>query len=159
MDIEIISKPSFCVIGKRGRGPADSGAAWIAPLWQNANEYIGEVLPLLYKDGDGRPTGIWGAMSDITGSFHPWGNEGLYLAGYEAPQTAEPPEGWVKWDIPAYTYAVASCALAQYGEVFGHVLQEHLPQHGYTLAGAVHEYYPQAGAPGSLQLWFPISRG
>ena len=44
-------------------------------------------------------------MSDLSRSFLPWEDgftRGLYLAGVQVPPEALPPEGWVKWTLPAF---------------------------------------------------------
>ena len=59
------------------------------------------------KDDNGNLLGIWGAMSDLSRSFHPWEDnfsKGLYLAGVECDDNAEAPSGWTKWIIPGYEY-------------------------------------------------------
>ena len=156
MTIELQTKPAFALMGKLGRGPADNGPDWIPPLWQAANRNFEQIQPFIKLDGQGNPM-IWGCMSDVSLGFFPWQAEGLYLAGCEVQPDAQPPEGWTKWNIPSFKYAVATCTLADYGEVFNDVLAHYLPENGYALTGAVHERYP-AGSGDTLQLYFPINR-
>lgn len=147
--------PAITVIGMQGQGPAGTGNSWIAPLWQAANERFGEIAPLVLTDDSGAPKRLWGAMSDVTHAYHPWGEEGLYLAGAEANADAQAPEGWTKWTLPAHTYMVVMCSQNTYQRVFSAMLDDVLPRLGYTLTGAVHEvYYPSK--PGCLYLYFPI---
>lgn len=46
------------------------------------------------KDGDGFIQRLW------EDNF----SKGLYLAGVEVIDDANPPKGWVKWTIPSYEY-------------------------------------------------------
>ena len=36
MDVQVITKPAFAVIGIQGTGPANKGPEWIGPLWDQA---------------------------------------------------------------------------------------------------------------------------
>ena len=79
-------------------------------LWSEANSHFSEVEPLAKKDENGNLVGIWGAMSDCSHSYKPWGDNfsrGLYLAGIECIDDAKAPEGWAKWTIPGYEYICA----------------------------------------------------
>lgn len=158
MDVNIIKKPSFCVIGKLGQGPSDSGPQWIKPLWDEANGNFHEISGFAKRDETGRIVGIWGLMSDVTGQFKRWDAEGKYLAGCEAVDDAAAPDGWTLWRVPAQTYAVVSCTLETYGEALNYILNQYLPEKGYELIGAIHEYYPAEAPQGGLQLYFPIAR-
>lgn len=158
MDIKIISKPSFSVIGNAGQGPSSCGLQWIKPLWDDANGHFAEISHLAKYTETGGMAGIWGLMSDVGGQFKRWGVEGRYLAGCEVGDSAEVPDDWTKWSVPAQTYVVVSCTFDNYGEAFNYVLNMYLPDNGYELIGAVHEYYPQETGNGGLQLYFPIAR-
>ena len=72
MEIEIVEKPSFAVIGKEGQGPSKAAMQWIAPLWEDATGNFELIRPLIKYGADGNIAGIWGAMSDIEGNFEPW---------------------------------------------------------------------------------------
>ena len=156
MEIQLISRDSFTVIGKEGQGPAAESQQWIPPLWQEANARFHEIAHLVkFNEANSAPY-IWGAMSDIAGTFKPWDGQGKYLAGCEASMGAIAPEGWTVWTIPAFTYEVAECTQSRYGDTFRYVLKEYFPENGYTLAGAVHEHYPQPGNTDFVALYFPI---
>src|SRR5690554_2602843 len=104
MDYEQCVIKSFSVIGKQGSS-AD-GHDFIGKLWMEANQGIHEIEPLIKKE-NGVYLGVWGLMSDNSYSFLPWENnyqEGLYLAGYEVEDGANPPSGWVKWTVPSFEY-------------------------------------------------------
>lgn len=158
MEVMILNKPSFVVIGKVGQGLSDAGPQWIKPLWQEANGSFNEISQLVKYDETGKLAGIWGLMSDVSEQFKRWGVEGKYLAGCEVKDDAIAPPGWTRWKVPAQTYAVISCTLETYGEAFNHALNEYLPEKGYEVIGAVHEYYPSGAEQGILQLYFPIAR-
>ena len=158
MVVKIINKPSFCVIGKLGKGSSDSGSKWIKPLWNEANGKFNEISDLVKRDESNKIAGIWGLMSDVSEQFKRWGAEGKYLAGCEVKDDATVPDGWTLWKVPAQTYVVISCTQETYGEAFNYILNEYLPEKGYELIGAVHELYPADAEQGTLQLYFPISR-
>lgn len=156
MEVVIISKPSFTVVGKIGRGLSNEGQKWIPPLWKEATENFREIKHIAKLNDSGEVFGIWGAMSDIDEKFNRWGREGKYLAGCEVIDNAIEPTGWSKWEIPGYTYAVIRCTQATYGEAFNYMIDEYLPENNYQLIGAVHEYYLQNN--NELCLYFPIDR-
>ena len=102
--MERIIKPAFTVIGKEGS--TRDGEGFIQRLWEDANGHFGEIAPLA-KTENGQLVGVWGAMSDFSRSFQPWEEgftQGLYLAGAECVDNAQPPAGWTKWIIPGYEY-------------------------------------------------------
>lgn len=158
MEIQTVVKQAFAVIGKEGQGSASAGWQWVPPLWQSANEHFGDITSLAKRNEDGSLAGLWGAMSDVDDSFNPWGENGKYLAGCEVTDDATAPTGWTKWVVPGYKFLAAPCTQQTYGEVFGKMIGEYLPQHGYQLAGAVHEYYDPKEQDGNLYLYFPIER-
>ena len=93
MNIERFEKAAFEVIGKKGS--TLDGAGFIQRLWDDANSHFGEVQHLAKRDEKGNLIGIWGAMSDFSGSFLPWEDfrNGLYLAGVECRDDAEARKG------------------------------------------------------------------
>ncbi|NEN86251.1 GyrI-like domain-containing protein [Paenibacillus elgii] len=97
-------------------------------------------------------------MGDVDGKFERWKNEGKYLAGCEVLDDVEAPHGWVKWVIPSFKYIVVKCNLNSYKETFIHIIEDHLPNNGYTLVGAVHEFYDPKDNNGELSLFFPIEK-
>ena len=151
MKIEKRTKSSFSVIGKEGA--TSDGPDFIPRLWEDANAHFGEVQPLARKDENGNLIGIWGAMSDCTRSFRPWEenfSKGLYLAGVECADDAQPPAGWSKWTIPAYEYL---CAEVEGESTFSEVLA-YLQANGLSLAGAVHDF--TCPSSGKNYMFFPI---
>lgn len=159
MEIRILKKPAFTVIGKEGRGVAGNGGEWIAPLWAEANAHFAEIEPLTKRTSSGQFAGFWGAMSSVDRAFHPWEGEGLYLAGCEAGDDARAPQGWARWKIPGFEYVTVRCNQSTYGKAFSFVLREYFPQNDLSLVGAVHEFYTAedlGSADGSLTLCFPF---
>jgi predicted transcriptional regulator YdeE len=76
MEVQIITKPAFTVLGIEGRGDADKGSEWIRPLWGQAFKQLGEIKDLVRSD-----RGAWGLMSATDKYLASWGKEGKYLAG------------------------------------------------------------------------------
>ena len=157
--IKYLYKDAFAVIGKMGQGTADNPQEWITPLWEAATSNFKEVESLIRKNESAAPL-IWGAMNDIDESNKRWGEEGLsnsgkYMASGEADVDAVAPEGWTKWVIPAQTYLVASCTMEEYADVFKDIVDKL----GSDIIGSVHEFYPEAGNPNVLDIYFPISQG
>lgn len=151
--MERITKPAFTVIGMEG-STAD-GPGFIAALWEKANSRFGEVAPLAKMNPDGSLAGVWGAMTDMSRSFRPWEDGftcGLYLAGVEVRDDANPPEGWVRWDVPGFEYVRVESGAP---DVFPRTL-EILAAKGLALAGAVHDFTDPA--TGKAYMLFPIRR-
>jgi predicted transcriptional regulator YdeE len=153
MEVNTCIKASFSVIGKEGS--TDEGAGFVQRLWNDANAHFGDVAALAGKNETGGMLGIWGAMTDFSRSFQPWEDgfsRGLYLAGVEVPEDACPPEGWVKWTIPAYEYLYVK---TEGPHTFSDVLT-YMADHGMSLAGAVHDYICPQDNQGYQ--FFPIRR-
>ena len=158
MSARIEHKESFTVIGKLGQGLAAEGSMWIPVLWQEANYNFSEIQNLAKRDNEGNLVGLWGAMSDINEGFERWNDQGKYLAGCEVLESCVAPEGWTKWIIPSYKYAIIYCNQKTYQEIFKYMVNEYLPSNGYSIVGAVHEYYKPIETDGSLELYFPIEK-
>ena len=153
MKPERIIKPSFSVIGKEGT--TLEGEGFIQKLWADANAHFAEVASLAKTDGEGKLVGIWGAMSDLSGSFLPWENDfstGKYLAGVECRDEANPPEGWTKWTVPGFEYRAVKC---ENENTFSDTIR-YLSENGIPLAGAVHDFSDPA--TGENFMFFPIRK-
>lgn len=152
MEYNFISKPAFSVIGKQGS--TKDGEGFIQRLWQSANENFPQVAPLAKKTPDGNFAGFWGLMSDEGMNFRPWEDgftRGLYLAGVEVEDSAQAPEGWVKWTAPAREYLVAPAG----PDAFSQAL-EYIKEQGWELAGAVYDFTDPA--TGKSSQYFPIDK-
>lgn len=153
MEIQRCTKESFSVIGKEGS--TNDGNQFIQKLWVDANSHFNEVTVLAKKDGKGNPTGIWGAMSDLSHSFKPWEDnftKGLYLAGVEVTDDAQAPQGWVKWTIPSYEYIYVK---NENTSTFADVIK-YLKENDIQLVGAVHDF--NCPETGEGYIFFPVRR-
>ena len=151
--MERIIKPAFAVIGIEGS--TEDGPGFISGLWDEANSRFGEVAHLAKTTPDGSLCGIWGAMTDMSRSFQPWEDDfsrGLYLAGVEVRDDAQPPRGWTRWDIPGFEY-IRLERDNQFCFARGLAL---LRDEGLPLAGAVHDFTDPATGTGYML--FPIRR-
>ena len=137
MNAEFCARSAFTVIGREGS--TRDGEGFVQRLWAEANALYPEIEPLVKRGADGAPVGFWGAMSDPSRAFMPWTNnfsDGLYLAGAECVDGAEPPPGWTKWGVPAFEYLKIECE----GPDSFRRSMEYLAGHGLSLAGAVHDF-------------------
>ena len=153
MKYQQIEKSSFSVIGKEGT--TLDGEGFLRRLWDAANAGFLEVAPLAKRKENGDLSGIWGAMSDLSGSFLPWEknfSEGKYLAGVECREDAEAPEGWTKWTVPGYVYYAVKC---ENENTFSDMIR-YLSENGISLAGAVHDF--TCPATGENYMFFPIKK-
>lgn len=156
MNVHLVEKESFCIIGKMGEGLATEGKKWIPPLWESANSNFNEIADLVRYDDKGNVLGVWGIMTDVREKFEPWGKKGKYLAGCEIDKNITPPNGWNKIEVPDYTYAVVTCSQDDYEEVFNYMLNNYLPLNSYVLGGAVQEHYPIDPRDDHIELYFPV---
>lgn len=155
MEINKCTMPAFSVIGKEGS--TEDGVDFIDKLWNDANSHFDDVASLAAMDENGNLLGIWGLMSDFTHSFKPWQNnftEGLYLAGIQAKEDADAPEGWIKWNVPSFEYLF--CKVEQnYQDTFSSVI-DYMKDNSISLAGAVFDY--NCPIEKQLYLFFPIRK-
>ena len=76
----------------------------------------------------------------------------MYLAGAEVRDDAQPPEGWVRWDIPGFEYLRVETGAP---DVFPRTLAL-IADEGLTLAGAVHDFTDPAS--GTSYMCFPVRK-
>jgi len=152
MEIKKCTKESFSIIGKEGS--TNDGDGFIQRLWDEANSHYSEIEHLVKKDGNGKISGFWGAMSDFDRTNKPWKNnfsEGLYLAGAEVENSAETPMNWIKWTIPSYECLYVK---AENSDTFSSMLK-YLSENNLSLAGAVNDFIcPEEN--GQMYMVFPI---
>lgn len=151
-ELERIVKDAFCVIGKAGS--TNDGEGFIQKLWEEANSRFEEVALLAARNEDGSLKGIWGAMTDFSFSFLPWGNnfsEGLYLAGVEANTQAVAPRGWKKWILPGFEYI--KCPV-EGPDTFSRMI-DYLEENHLSLAGAVQDFTDPG--TGKNYMLFPVA--
>lgn len=156
MDIELVEKPSFEVIGKVGEGNSQKNSEWILPLWKDFNKNINEIKEFVKVDEKENISGLWGIMNDINNNFAPWKEKGKYMAGVEVKEGSNPPAGWTKWKVPGYKYLKVKCSLESYSSVFSYVMNEYMLENKYSIIGNVQEYYIPGEKDGNFYLFFPI---
>jgi len=88
MEVQIITKPAFTVLGIEGRGDSDKGPEWIRPLWDQAFSRFDEIKNIVKSNQE-----AWGLMSATEEYLAPWKKEGKYLAGWEVEHDTKPREG------------------------------------------------------------------
>lgn len=159
MDVKVVFKEAFSVIGKKAEGLAVEGEKWIPEVWEKANGNFNEIKSIIKYDQNGKLFGLWGLMSSHNENFEPWEERGLYLAGCEADTNTDAPKGWTKWTLPAQTYLVAACTMKSYGQAYTEVMKAFMPKHQLTLVGAIHEHYPEPGNSDCIELYFPVAKG
>ena len=137
MKMDKFIKESFTVIGKQGSTNDESD--FIQKIWEDAEGHFEQIEHLVKKDDTGTLCGLWGAMSDFTLSFKPWENnfdEGLYLAGFECTDGAQPPAGWDKWVVPGYEYLRVE---REHYPIFA-ITIKYIRENNIPLVGAVHDF-------------------
>jgi predicted transcriptional regulator YdeE len=135
MEVDIVTRPAFAVLGIEGRGPGDQGLEWVRPLWEKAHSRVDEIRAQITG-------GAWGLMSAVDTHLAPWTEEGKYLAGWEVAPGTTAPAGWTLWEVPESTFVTISCTLALYADAYHYARHEFLPRKGYEQVGAAHEFYP-----------------
>lgn len=145
MSAERIVKERFTVIGREGS--TAEGDGFIGKLWDEANARFAEIEHLCKRDASGAFAGFWGAMSDFSRKFKPWEGfaNGLYLAGAECVDGAEPPEGWTKWTVPGYVYLRFARDEYSFSQAAAHVKEK-----GHAFAGAAHDFIDPATGRGYI---------
>ena len=96
---KITSKPAFSVIGMKYRGKNEHDE--IPQLWGKFMAREGEIKDKLDPQ---ICYGVEDNHDEVSGEFD-------YVAAFEVGKDAEVPEGMVKWDVPAQTYAAFTCTL------------------------------------------------
>jgi len=141
MDIELVKKKAFSVIGKEGS--TREGPGFVKRLREEAEASFREIIPVAKKKRNGNYAGFWGAMSDFSRSLKPWEkrfSEGLYLYGAEADIASKPPHGWTKWIIPSREYLRVEVTFDNYHEVFNSMVYFQIQFDGYDFVGAACDF-------------------
>ncbi|NLW70480.1 MAG: GyrI-like domain-containing protein [Eubacteriaceae bacterium] len=153
MEIKKCTMDRFYVIGKEGS--TDEGEGFVARLWKEANADFGQIADLVLRDEQGLPVGIWGLMTDFSRSYAPWEEgftKGLYLAGAQVAFDAVPPEGWVKWESPAYEFIYVQSE----GPQTVQKVLDYMEQNALFLCGAIYDH--SCPKDGKDYMFFPIKR-
>lgn len=152
MKAQVVSRPSFSVLGIEGAGPSDKGHEWIRPLWDKAAGERNRIADFVTADG-------WGLMSAVDEPYGLWTDTGKYLAGWELRRRMAAPAGWTVWEVPAATFVAINCTLVTYREAWDFVVTQYLPTSKFERVGAFHEYYPpefRSIDADSFSLYFPV---
>lgn len=129
MDVKIVTKPAFNVIGLLYHGKNEHQE--IKALWGDFNQRMGEIKNIV--DGC---FGVCGA-NDPNGTFK-------YVAGMAVSNCDNLPEGMTVWEVPEQQYAVFPTTLHGIGEAYSYAFETWLPQSGYEYTkGPDFEYYDE----------------
>ncbi|NCB32632.1 MAG: AraC family transcriptional regulator [Erysipelotrichia bacterium] len=151
MDVEIIIKPKFYVLGKEGS--TEEGKDIVRSLWKDVDNHFDELEEFAVKT-EGKPAGFWGIMSDLSRSYKPWEEnftKGLYLAGVECREDAEK-QGWVKWTVPGAEYICIRCE-DSYPFQAG---LDYLKHHGLVMVGAAYDFTDPNTS--SSYIYYPVRK-
>jgi AraC family transcriptional regulator len=148
MEPTIVSKPAFTVVGVLYRGKNEHGE--IPQMWEKllprAAEIRDQVTPHLSY-------GVLDHFDRQTGEFD-------YLAGFGVEHVTQLPEGMVRWDVPAQTYAVFPCTLPTIMASFANA-RRWFEQSGTQRGdGPEFEFYDEhfMGGDSTLYIYLPIKR-
>jgi predicted transcriptional regulator YdeE len=149
MEPRIVERAAFTVVGLHYRGKNENNE--IPQMWQAFGPRVGEIPHMAQPHV---AYGISANMDESTGEFD-------YIAGFEVSGAEDLPEGMVRWDVPAGTYAVFSTTLPGIGETFRHAYHTWMPQAGYqSTGGPDFEVYDERFDPedpdSEFDLYIPI---
>ncbi len=152
MNPQIITRPAFVVIGVKYQGRNENNEIpqlWDAFLPDRAAEITGKVNPNVAY-------GVEDHYDAETGEFD-------YVAGFEVSADTPTPDGMVRWQIPAQTYAVFKGSLPRIKEMYAHAYRQWLPQSNYRRhSGPEFEFYDEDFTPCKdkldMYLYIPIIR-
>lgn len=149
MEMRIQELPAFVVVGARYQGGMQSGE--ISRFWEQWGNAIADLPASEPGVSYGLTVGFDGSTMTID-----------YLAAAPVAADAPVPEGMVRWEVPAQTYAVFDCTLATLSETIMKVYDSWLPpseyQRGY---GPELERYDETfDTPEQpLTFWLPVLPG
>jgi predicted transcriptional regulator YdeE len=148
---KITSKAAFSVVGMKYRGKNEHDE--IPQLW---DQFMSREDEIREKLNPHICYGVEDNFDETSGEFD-------YMAAFEVPSDADTPEGMVKWDVPAQTYAVFTCTLPTIREAYETAYKSWLPQSSYQrAAGPEFELYDQdfdSRVPSSkMYLYVPVKK-
>jgi len=152
MEVEIVTKPEFTVLGLLARGKV--GPEFIPPLWDRLFVRINEIQNKI-KSRIGY--GVMSNYDETTKEFN-------YLAGFDVESGIEVPEGMIIWKVPDQTYAVIRCTIPTIMQAYQFFAQEWSLKEGYQRAsGPEFEFYPENFNPeeeetSMIYLYIPIKK-
>jgi AraC family transcriptional regulator len=152
MEPKFVTKEAFSLVGMMYSGKPQGDD--IPQLWRAFGARMGEVAGVV------SPGDCYGA----THSYDMDTGEMEYVAAMEVPADAPVPDGMVRVDVPAQTYAVFPCTLPAIQATFGQIYSEWLPASGYQRApGSEFELYDGAFDPNDpasiFYAYIPVVKG
>jgi predicted transcriptional regulator YdeE/nitroreductase len=151
MDIKIVEREAFTVVGLKYRGRSESNE--IPQLWGALGPRSSEIK---HRVDVTAAYGISANMDMETGAFD-------YVAGYEVSSTEAVPQGMVAFEVPAAKYAVFTTTLPAIGETFQNAHGTWLPEADLrSTGGPKFELYDQRFDPQDptsvFDLYIPIKQ-
>ena len=152
MEPKIVSKPAFSVAGMLYHGKMGPSAD-IPQLWNVFGPRMHTIPHVVHPEVG---FGMMDHFDEKTGEFD-------YVAACEVEPGAAAPEGMVRWDVPAQTYAVFTTTLQQIGAIFDEINNRWLPASGYSHAMSPEfEWYGPSFDPANpnseMEIYIPISK-
>ena len=149
MEPTFVDRPAFAVMGVLNSG--DPTALDYADIW--GNQFASRAMEI----------GPVATERNTYGLYFETEQEGVVemVAGMAVPIGTEAPEGLVVRNVPAATYAVVGCTLAEISETWQAIETEWIPASGYEVDLCAASFYlspPEAtGAPDSpLTIYVPV---
>ncbi|MGC4047902.1 MAG: GyrI-like domain-containing protein [Armatimonas sp.] len=147
MEPKFESLPAFVVVGAHHRGAPGNGE--IPGLWQANGQRLSQL-----------PSTQPGHFYGICDNFDMTSNEFDYVAGIASEPDAEIPEGYVRWEVPAQSYAVFSTPIAKIQDAYHYIHSTWMPTSGKThgMGPELEHYGPDFDEDPSMPLtiWIPI---
>jgi AraC family transcriptional regulator len=110
MEVQIICRVAFVVVGVKYRGKNQHNE--IPQLWDK--EYLPRMAEIKHRSEMYVSYGLMGNYDPLTGEFD-------YVAGAEVSDAGDIPQGMVVWQVPALTYVVYPCILAEIGAAWDYM--------------------------------------
>ncbi|HCB47971.1 MAG TPA: hypothetical protein DEP47_00200 [Chloroflexi bacterium] len=148
MEPNVVSKPTFTIVGMKYRGKPEGDE--IPDLWREFNPRIREIKYLTPSD---ESYGVMDNYDEKTGQFD-------YVSAVEVSKVVDVPEGMMSWDIPANKYATLEFEFSEIRQAFDNIYRW-IPESGNERApGPEFEYYPPEFDPDDpdsrMQIYIPI---
>lgn len=124
MELQIVNKPDLTFVGLKYHGKPQSDD--IPQLW---NRFMARFGELRHVTEHGISYGVSDNFDESTGEFD-------YVAAVRVSSAENVPDDMIVVQIPAQSYAVFSCTLANLGETYQQIYGTWLPQSGYRRASA-----------------------
>lgn len=149
METNIISKPSFTVVGMEYKGRAP----WRIPmLWRTFGPRVAEIKHVV------EPEVSYGLTST-----YKEGKGFTYIACVAVSELGDIPEGMVSVQVPEQQYVVFPCNLARFRKIYYNIRRNWVPDNGYELThGPEFERYDDGYNPrnrkSEFMMYLPIRK-